>query len=433
MVGSTLGWTFPPSWAGRVSALPEEKTPPMPPLRSRCRTSDSTRVARWLCPLAFALLLTDSGCAEPPCPPSDPAPDLGVAGDMAGDLPKLLDPTSYAGELVIDASFPFGVLRRHPSAVSLVGARWGAHGGPLRTRSAPGGGLRILRARLPLDRLAPLAIDETPLAAPSGLPMPSYLGELVDLPADRALLSYTESGAGFPGEVLLYSRSDAQIVDRAPVNGFYAVATTDSPAGTQIYYSALSGLADRKSPTVDNGLYLSWLCSASHIRPGGDCAPGRKLFGWDGYSGPLALTAANPGDGEGADLFVAASLSRGAVSDVIFGLRTQALGVAPTRLVEIDSGGTASLVSLAPTATAPGWLVAKSFDEYMPRKAVSAYAQAYIRRGDGLEKSGALLPQALQPGPQALGLSLLTDEQGGLYAVIATADGGVLLQLARKE
>lgn len=405
----------------------------MSPSRSRSRISASTRAARWLYPLAFALVLSDGGCAEPPCPPSDPAPDLGTAGDMAGDLPKPLDPTIYAGELVIDAGFPWGVLRRHPSTVSLVGARWGAHGGPLRTRSAPGGGLRILRARLPVDRLAPLTIDETPLADPSGLPMPSYLGELVDLPANRALLSYTGSAAGFPGEVLLYDRSNAQIVDRAAVNGFYSVATADSPAGTQIFYSALSGLADRASTTVDNGLYLSLLCSASRIRPGGDCAPGRKLFGWEGYSGPLALTATKPSSGEGTDLFVAASLSRGAVSDVIFGLRTQALGMAPTRLVEIDSGGTASLVSVAPTATAPGWLLAKSFDEYMPRKAVSAYAQAYIRRGDGLEKSGGLLPQALQPGPQALGLSLLTDDQGGLYAVIATADGGVLLQLARKE
>lgn len=248
----------------------------MPPLHCRCRTAASTRVARWLCPLAFALLLTNIGCAEPPCPPSDPALDLSAAGDMAGDLPKLLDPTSYAGELVIDARFPFGVLRRHPSTVSLVGARWGAHGGPLRTRSAPGGGLRIRRARLPLDRLAPLAIDETPLSAPSGLPMPSYLGELVDLPADRALHSYTESGAGFPGEVLLYSRSDAQIVDRAPVNGFNAVATTDSPAGRQILYSALSGLADRQSPTVDNGLDLSWLCSASRIPPKNRSPPPKR-------------------------------------------------------------------------------------------------------------------------------------------------------------
>ena len=262
--------------------------------------------------------------------------------------------------------------------------------------------------------------------------MPSYLGELVDLPGDRALLSYTGSGAGFPGEVLLYSRSDAQIVDRAAVNGFYAVATVDSVAGAQIFYSALSGLADRPSTTVENGLYLSVLCSASRIRPGGDCAPGRKLFGWDGYSGPLARTAASPGSSEGVDLFVAASLRSGAASDAIYGLRTQALASAPTRLVEIDSGGTASLVSLAPTENAPGWLLAKSFDEYMPRRAVAAYAQAYIRRGDGLETSGALVLQALQPGPQALGLSLLSDEQGGLYAVVATADGGVLLQLARK-
>ena len=165
------------------------------------------------------------------------------------------------------------MLRRHPSTVSLVGARQ-SHGGPLRTRSAPRGGLRILRARLPLDRLAPLAIDETSASRPERTPMPSYLGEFVDLPADRALLSYTESGAGFlarssctaaamprssidcPGEWLLRRRHDRQ------------------PGGNADFTARSPAWLIAKSPTVDNGLYLSWLCGASRIRPGGDCAPG---------------------------------------------------------------------------------------------------------------------------------------------------------------
>jgi hypothetical protein len=383
----------------------------------------------------LALLLCcwlGSGCAEAPCPAADdPVPDLGASADLSSAPSAFLDPAQYARELVLDARFPFAVTRRHPSSVSWVGARWGRHGGPLRTRSAMGGALRIVRAQLPSDRLAPLGVAETLLAAPSGLPSPSYLGELIDLTADRGLLSYTGSGAGFPGEVLLYSGDATQILDRADVNGFYSAATRTTQTATQIVYSALSGMSASRSSTVENGLYISELCGPSRIRPGDTCAPGRKLFGWDGYSGPVAITRDR--SGEDGEIFVAASLRSGATSDAILAVRAQSLDVEPARLVEIDSQGTASLAAVPPTADKPGWLLGKSFDEYMPAKAVSAYAQAYLRRGTSLVKSGELVPQALQPGPAALGLSLLSDESGGLYVAVATQDGGVLLELARKD
>lgn len=398
----------------------------MPPLFPP-RTPATTRLQRLLLACSLAWL----GCSEPPCPTSEPPLDLGSTSDLAGTLPAFLDPALYAGEIVIDPAFPWAVTRRHPSSTSLVGARWGRHGGPLRTRTAMEGGLRLLRAALPGDRLAPLRIDETSVPAPGGLPTPSYLGEMIELTADRGLLSYTGTGAGFPGEALLYSGDYAQVLDRADVNGFYSVAAFTTQTTTQIFYSALSGLAAGRSGTVDNGLYVSALCSASRIRPGEGCAAGRKLFGWDGYSGPVAITAGPAPDG--GEVFVAASLRSGDKSDAILGVRTGHLDVAPTRLVEIDSQGTSSLAGIPPSGDKPGWLVGKSFDEYMPRKAVSAYAQAYLRRGDTLAKSGELVPQALRPGPAALGLSLLADEAGALYVAVATADGGVLLQLARKD
>lgn len=401
--------------------------PPNSPLRTLATTTSWLAIGFCSLPLL--------GCSEPPCPSFEPAVDLGTTSDMASALPATLDPALYAQELVIDASFPFAVTRRHPSSASLVGARWGRHGGPLRTRTVTEGGLRILRAQLPSDRLAPLRIEETAVAAPSGLPSTSYLGEMIDLTSDRALLSYTGIGAGYPGEVLLYSGNYAQVLDRADVNGFYSVATNQSQTGTQIFYSALSPFAAGRSGTVDNGLYVSSLCGSSRIRPGDSCAAGRRLFGWDGYSGPVAIT---PDSGpDGAEVFVAASLSTGDKSDAILGVRTLHLDGEPARLVEIDSEGTASLVGIPPLDrpldSRPGWLVAKSFDEYMPRKAVSAYAQAYVRRGTTLAKSGELLAEALRPGPAALGLSLLSDDAGALYVAVATSDGGVLLQLARKD
>lgn len=375
--------------------------------------------------LASALLLFACSGA-----PSMEAQDLGLdqappSADLAQGS-QFLDAASYADELKLSPSFPFGVTRRHTTTRALSGARWGRHGGPLINAQVSVGGTAhagVTRFALPSGSGATgaLSLTDLPITEASGLPASVYYNAMLDLPLDdAALLSYSGSGAHFQGEALLYSSDYATLRSRASTNGFYdAVSTT---AGV-IFYTGLSGLAGSAQTTEDNGLWRSDLCSGALV-PGGSCAASRKLVGWTGYSGPVVA------DSQG-NVFVAASLSVGAFSDEVYAMtRTESMSSGTpmtTTLLSLSTNGTSSLAAAAPSANGPGWLLQKGYDSVGSVK--PATAQAYSLTGGQLKAQGAAVSDAIQPGAAATGFSLMTDSQGGLWVAVAEKTQSVLLQL----
>lgn len=356
---------------------------------------------------------TDLGAADMASPP-----------DQSGQA--FLPAVAYAAEIKIDPGFPFGVTRRYTTTRNLRGARWGKHGGPMTTGNITDGGmskLAVSRFTAPAASTGALQVQDLFIATASGLPASVYYNAMVDLPfTDAAVLSYTASGAAFPGELLLYGADYAMLRNRAHTNGIYGVAGTGT--GT-LFYTGLSGLTATATTTQDNGLWRSDLCSGSVV-PSGTCPASRKVLGWDGYSGPVVK------DAQG-NLFVAASLSATppAPTDEVYALtraETESTGtVAKTAVLSLSSAGTSSLAAVAPAGGKPGWLLQKGYDGMTG--ALPATAQGYVAGGQHITAQGTALTGALRAGTAATGFSMLTDDQGGLWIAVSAKDENVLLGL----
>jgi hypothetical protein len=149
----------------------------------------------------------------------------------------------------------------------------------------------------------------------------------------------------------------------------------------------------------------------------------RKLLSWTGGSGPVASDQAG-------NVFVAAFVIGGAHSDEIYGLsKAEALGSAlipAVALVAVDTSGISSLAAVAPTRGQPGWVLGKGFDS---GPVAPAYAQGYQSKSDHLEKSGAVLIDAVKPGTASTGFSLFTDNNGALWVASAGATEQAFLEL----
>ena len=389
--------------------------------------------------LVFLVVAQQLACASASSSPASADPDAGTtsapdggAADAAVRPPAtFLDPSDHAKWLVIDAKFPFAVTARHATTSSVTGARWGRHGAPMLTTevykagpTAPG----VIRWTIPADPTRDATMKETAFAEATGLPAQVFYGAdgVVDLPfGSLELLSYTSSGAAFPGEALLYSPDLQEVTSRAKVNGFYSGVGISTPAGGRILYSGLSPLSAATSATNENGLYAADVCDAS-LLPTGACTPAVRLLQWKGASGPVIADAHD-------NVFVAASLSAGATSDAVYGLaRAQALAstqLSPAALADADTGGTSSLAAIAPDGDGLGYVLAKGFDSPGAQR---AFAQAYAEGPDALAKSGARIDGALLPGPDAESFSMFTDADGDLWVAVSLAKGGVFLELRRK-
>ncbi|MBK6464266.1 MAG: hypothetical protein IPF92_25190 [Myxococcales bacterium] len=312
----------------------------------------------------------------------------------------------------------------------VVGSRWGNHGGPMITTqvytaldaAAPAPG--VIRYTLPAGATGAATARSLAFSKATGLPNTFFYGAdgMVDLPfGNLAMLTYTGSGAGFPGEALLYSKDYDRVVARARSNGVYSTVGT----GTKTFvYAALSPFAAAASASTDNGLYASELCAQELVATGA-CKTPAKLFGWTGSSGPVAV------DGLG-NAFVGASLSGG---DAIYGAAASEVARvgAATRveLATVTSLGTSSLAAIAPEGTAPGFVVAKTYDGATPSP---AYAQAYTAAGE-LKKQGALLPEAVKAGPAAEGFSVFANPAGDLWIAVDLKSGSpkhAFVQLRRR-
>ena len=344
--------------------------------------------------------------------------------------PVFLSPGAYEDAVVIDPNLPFGVVARFSVDGDVIGARWGNHGGPMVTTqvytapdaSAPAPG--VIRYTVPAGATGAAIAKNVVFTKAAGLPTTFFYGAdgMVDLPfGNFAMLTYTGSGAGFPGEALLYSKDYDRVVARAKSNGVYSAVG----AGTKTFvYTALSPFAAAPTTSTDNGLYVSELCNQEIVATGACKAPA-KLFGWAGNSGPVAV------DGLG-NAFVGASLSGG---DAIYGAASSEVARvgAATRveLATVTSPGTSSLAAIAPEGTAPGFVLAKTYDGATP---APAYAQAYSS-GSGLQKQGVVIPAAVKPGPSADGFSVFSSSVGDLWIAVDLKSGSpkhAFVQLRRK-
>lgn len=370
---------------------------------------------------------------------STPAPDASAADATTSDAsdsgtvrpaPVFLSPGAYEDAVVVDPKLPFGVVARFSVDGDVLGARWGNHGGPMVTTqvytapdaSAPAPG--VIRYTVPAGATGATTAKNVVFTKATGLPTTFFYSPdgMVDLPfGNFAMLTYTGSGAGFPGEALLYSKDYDRVVARAKSNGVYSAVGAGSKT---LVYSALSPFASAATTSTDNGLYASELCNQEIVATGA-CKASAKLFGWTGNSGPVAV------DGLG-NAFVGASLSGG---DAIYGAAASEVAnvAAATRveLVTVTSLGTSSLTAIAPEGSAPGFVVAKTYDGATPSP---AYAQAYTS-GAALQKQGSVINEAIKAGPSAEGFSVFSSSLGDLWIAVDLKSGSpkhAFVQLRRK-
>jgi hypothetical protein len=179
------------------------------------------------------------------------------------------------------------------------GLTWGAHHGPVRfTTGSDGKTPTIVRYQPASGTSGSAMLSATPLTIP-GVPTTGayWNSQAVDLGFfGWTAISYTGSGAGYPGEVILVDGSGA--LTRYNVNGFFSGASqpTSSGAGGRLLYTGLSVIGTAPTTTNAGGLYAADSCGSAsaspRLLPNGDatCTAPQKLATWQaGSSGPLTV------------------------------------------------------------------------------------------------------------------------------------------------
>lgn len=387
--------------------------------------------------LALGLAAVVVACSSanevvPPAPQADGGgiADAGTGADAAlRPAPELLDPSTYADLVTIDPAFPFGVTAKHAADDSILGSRWGRHGGPIVTTGTYGStgaaAPKVIAWTVSGSATSAATSASTPIAAASNLPTTLFFGAdgMVDLPfPGRSLLSYSGSGAAFPGEALLYTSGYDRVESRAKVNGFYSGLGIETASGPMLVYSGLSPLSANASSANDNGLYAAPLCNGALV---GDppCVAPWKLFGWKGASGPVAIDTLG-------NVFVGASLSGASTSDAVLGVANDQLktgaAATPATIAEVDSGGTSTMASITPEGRAPGYVVGLGFADASP-----IYAASYTV-ADGKVTPGTVTKSAIKAASTVSGLSVFTDSEGDLWLAVVKGTTGFYFELRRK-
>ena len=296
--------------------------------------------------------------------------------------------------MTLDPSSPFAAKSLHPAAGPVLGAHWGAHGGPMVTSvsfSAPAESARghalvdRRRGRPPPRRRPRRSGDDASFPTTSRRRSAHFwsIDGFVDLPfGSVALQAYSGTGDQFNGEAFLFSKNYDTVVARANVNGFYSgVGVTDGHSATRIVYSALSAFASAASTTSESGLWASDVTTSSLAA---STTPNVKLFDWTGSSGPVVS------DQDG-NVFTAAFISTTGAphTDEIYAVsQKQALGTAAVTqatVVDADTKGTASLAVASVKGSGNGWIFAKGFDGAAP---APVYARAYTSADGAVASNG---------------------------------------------
>jgi hypothetical protein len=358
---------------------------------------------------------------------SDRKADDAQASDGGRPSPVFLAATDYAELIEVDPAFPFGVTQVHQTNLPVGGAVWGYHGGPLVT-VAPAdaaASLAVYRYLIPVDAKATLAAPTTQTFADAqDIAKPHFYNAVFDLPfGQKSVVSYSGSGAAFPGEAFIYTAGAASAPPRANVNGFYSGVTVADVSSARILYSGLSPLAKAASETSENGLYVSAPCNSSPAATG-TCLSAFAILRWAGASGPVTRDRDN-------NAFVAAFTM---TQQEVYGLTQKEITTATSTLTKrplfaFNATGTGSLAVVPVSTSGDGHVLIKGFDGKVPAETT---AQAFSVAAAISASATSPITGALKPGTRNMGYDLFSDPEGDLWLAIATATGGAFVELRHR-
>lgn len=256
---------------------------------------------------------TDSGAAPEvatdtavtPDTGSDGAADSGStdaadAGDDAlvtdaGTEADCLDATAMAAYFTLEDTTKCLVAKYDVPVGSLGSLTWGRHGGPLGFEG--GATPNLVRYELPAAATGAITLKKTAVAV-TGVPSGVFWGgAALDLPFfGWTAFSYTGTGTGFPGELILTNTSGA--LTRYNVNGFFSGVGIGlmSSSGGRLIHTSTSPIMSAAAATNTGALYGADSCgtasSSPRLLPSGDsaCKDPLKIASWEaGSSGPIAV------------------------------------------------------------------------------------------------------------------------------------------------
>ncbi|MBI2389016.1 MAG: hypothetical protein HYV09_05300 [Deltaproteobacteria bacterium] len=188
------------------------------------------------------------------------------------------------------------LVARYDVPVGYLGTlTWGRHGGPLGLEG--GATPNLVRYELPAAATGAITIKKTAVPV-TGVPSGAFWGsQAIDLPFfGWTAFSYTGTGTGFPGELLLVNTSGA--LTRYHVNGYFAGVGLGqlSTSGGRLLHTSLSSIGSAAGSTNEGGLYAADSCGSAsttpRLLPAGDtaCKDPIKVATWEaGSSGPIAV------------------------------------------------------------------------------------------------------------------------------------------------
>lgn len=342
----------------------------------------------------------------------------GSAGSGGSTAASCLDESAHASILTLSAS-TLCVTRVVTTNVAVASASpsWGTHGGPLTSSSSQPGEVELTRWALPSGSMGAATAAKTTVK-PSGLPTGMlFWGGAVDVAAlDGTLLSYTTSGGGFTGEVLLFSTDGASEKSRAHVNGFFSGLVLGG-ATPRLVYTGLSTLASVAPAGTQNGLWAGDYCGGFVT----SCAPPAQVGAWGASSGPVVA------DGAGA-VFVDQSTFggdheiRGFTADE---LKTAKPGAGASMRKNANFVG--SQAALRPSLTDDGWLFVAESDA----TTFASLPVAAVRYAAGAPAAGATVSPAISAAKAGAQLTLFGDGSA-LWIAVDTATGGAFVEVSRR-
>lgn len=225
---------------------------------------------------------------------SDAANDAAdVATDGApvdgGTEADCLDGSSMADYFTLEDTTKCMVARYDVPVGALGTLTWGTHGGPLGFEGAATPNL--VRYEVPAAATGALTIKKTPVTV-TGVPSGAFWGsQAIDLPFfGWTAFSYSASGTGYPGEVLLVDAAGA--LTRYHVNGYFA-GTGLGSGGGRLLHTSLSTLSSTAVTANEGGLYAADTCGPTpRLLPAADsgCKEPIKVATWEaGSSGPVVV------------------------------------------------------------------------------------------------------------------------------------------------
>jgi hypothetical protein len=364
------------------------------------------------------------------CATSSADDGAGAGGSAVSATGGFLADDQVTDLVKIAPGFPFGVKQRHAASGPALDARWGAHRGPVVT-TLDHGAQKVTRWTMPDGVTDAATHTDLTSATPTALPAQPFWGVdgFVDLPFDSLTMrAYSSSGDNFPGEVLFFSKDYDRVVARGHVNAFYSGLGVLNGEQKRVVYSGLSGIGTDAQTGNDCALYASDVCDGSPA-PTGSCPASVKLFGWQGSSGPVATDA----DG---NVFVAGFVTTSPAgqpateTDTIYAVtKTQSFAsdaVAPGKVSERKTGGTASIAAVSAPGSHKGWIIAKGHDD---KTAAPSYALPYTVSDTAIAAAGPAVEQAIIGASPDASLSFFTDPEGNLWVAVELPTGSTFLEL----